>query len=180
MSSSSGDESRDVRRFSVLLTLLVIPLRSCSFVKRACHNACDVSVGLSLRVSRLITSACDEPTTKQKYVLYCTYTLFLFHPPPGYYSGLLVSSFMVGRFTTSYMWGVLADRHGRLPVLYFGLLSTAILSIGFGVSTTMWWAIICRCVCVWFMGAVGRSGCCVRRPSVLERVLMLVETFPAS
>ena len=51
---------------------------------------------------------------------------------------------MVGRFGSSYFWGRFADRYGRLPVMYVGLCSIALLSVAFGLSTTFLWAVTCR------------------------------------
>ncbi len=51
---------------------------------------------------------------------------------------------MVGRFAFSYFWGRFADRYGRIPVFYVGLSSIAIFSVGFGLSTSFWWAVACR------------------------------------
>lgn len=77
----------------------------------------------------------------------------LFHTHPhltsatnasGYYAGYVSSAFMVGRVGSSYFWGRFADRHGRLPVIYMGLISMVVLSIAFGLSTSLLWALGCR------------------------------------
>lgn len=62
----------------------------------------------------------------------------------GFYAGYITSAFMVGRVGSSYFWGRFADRYGRLPVVYIGLWSMAVLSIAFGLSTTFAWALGCR------------------------------------
>ena len=51
---------------------------------------------------------------------------------------------MIGRLFSSYFWGVAADRLGCRFVMVVGLLSTAVLSIAFGCSTTFAWAFFCR------------------------------------
>ncbi|CAN0085422.1 unnamed protein product [Ascophyllum nodosum] len=71
----------------------------------------------------------------------------------GYYSGLLTSSFMIGRFLTSYFWGWFADRYGRRKVILVGLLSATALSVAFGVSWTFWWAFLMR----FLLGALNGS-----------------------
>ncbi|CAM9990009.1 unnamed protein product, partial [Ascophyllum nodosum] len=71
----------------------------------------------------------------------------------GYYSGLLSSSFMIGRFLTSYFWGWFADRYGRRKVILVGLLSATALSVAFGVSWTFWWAFLMR----FLLGALSGS-----------------------
>lgn len=40
---------------------------------------------------------------------------------------LLGSSFMFGRALTSVLWGFLADRYGRKPVIIFGMISVLVL-----------------------------------------------------
>lgn len=63
---------------------------------------------------------------------------------PGYYAGLLTSAFMMGRLVSAHVWGVVSDRYGRRLVLIVGLLSTAVLAVAFGFSTTLTWAFSCR------------------------------------
>eukprot|EP00904_Undaria_pinnatifida_P000540 jgi/Undpi1/10487/HiC_scaffold_29.g12937.m1 len=62
----------------------------------------------------------------------------------GYYAGLLSSAVMIGRLFSSIFWGQVADRLGCRSVMVVGLLSTAGLSLGFGISTTFTWAFVCR------------------------------------
>lgn len=64
----------------------------------------------------------------------------------GYFTGLLPSSFMVGRAISAYAWGVVADRYGRRPVILSSLGATGVLAVAFGFSTTFTWALVCRCV----------------------------------
>lgn len=66
------------------------------------------------------------------------------HCREGYYVGSMSSAFMVGRLLSAYGWGILSDRWGRRPVLLCGLGSIAVLSVAFGLSTSLAWAIICR------------------------------------
>lgn len=62
----------------------------------------------------------------------------------GYFSGLLSSAYMAGNVPTAFFWGTVGDRRGRLPVISVSLLSTILLSIGFGFSTKFWEALACR------------------------------------
>eukprot|EP00903_Cladosiphon_okamuranus_P009002 g8611.t1 len=79
----------------------------------------------------------------------------------GYYAGYLASAFMIGRFAFSYFWGRFADRYGRLPVLYIGLCSIATFSIGFGMSTTFWWAVTCRFLLGAMNGLIAVGKCLI-------------------
>jgi MFS family permease len=62
----------------------------------------------------------------------------------GYYSGFIVSAFMIGRLLTSYSWGSIADRIGRKPVVAISCFAITILSLLFGMSVNLWMAILTR------------------------------------
>nr|GMC90227.1 protein ZINC INDUCED FACILITATOR-LIKE 1-like isoform X1 [Ipomoea batatas] len=48
----------------------------------------------------------------------------------GFYAGFVGSSYMVGRALTSLLWGVVADRWGRRPVVLFGT-AAVLVELGF-------------------------------------------------
>jgi hypothetical protein len=54
----------------------------------------------------------------------------------GSHAGLLASAFMLGRSTTGYLWGKVADSYGRTTVLYLSLGAACFFSIGFGLAPT--------------------------------------------
>lgn len=62
----------------------------------------------------------------------------------GFYSGYIASSMMFGRLISSFLWGQLADKWGRKPVMICGCLSITIFSITFGLSTTFELALLSR------------------------------------
>jgi MFS family permease len=62
----------------------------------------------------------------------------------GVYSGVVASSFMVGRAVTSLMWGQVADRYGRTTVLYLSLALSSLFSLLFGVAPTFALALVFR------------------------------------
>lgn len=39
------------------------------------------------------------------------------------YKNIVGSSFMLGRSLTSILWGLIADRYGRKPVAFLGIIS---------------------------------------------------------
>ncbi|PON89740.1 LOW QUALITY PROTEIN: Major facilitator superfamily domain containing protein, partial [Trema orientale] len=45
-----------------------------------------------------------------------------------YLSILEGAAYMFARFLTSFLWGILADRYGRKPVIIFGIVSVLVLS----------------------------------------------------
>ena len=57
----------------------------------------------------------------------------------GYYSGYVISSFMVGRVLSSYPWGRTADNIGRKKVLLIGLVSISLFSVLFGLAKSIWY-----------------------------------------
>ncbi|TKY68429.1 zinc induced facilitator 1 [Spatholobus suberectus] len=60
------------------------------------------------------------------------------------YAGYVGSAFMLGRCLTSVLWGIVADRYGRKPVLVIGIIAVVIFNTLFGLSTSFWMAVITR------------------------------------
>jgi MFS family permease len=81
----------------------------------------------------------------------------------GSYAGLLASSFMLGRALTSYGWGKLADRYGRVPVLQASLVLSLVFSFLFGLSTSFALALLIR----FFLG-IGSGILIVAKVSASE------------
>ncbi|CAM0874384.1 unnamed protein product [Alopecurus aequalis] len=54
------------------------------------------------------------------------------------------ASYMLGRALTSTAWGMVADRIGRKPVIVFGIFSTFLFNLLFGLSVHYWMAISTR------------------------------------
>ena len=72
----------------------------------------------------------------------------------GIYAGLVSGSFFAARFFTVYQWGRFADAHGRLRTLKLALTLSALFSILFGMSKSLFTAILWR-------GCLGASNCLV-------------------
>ncbi|XP_057451623.1 protein ZINC INDUCED FACILITATOR-LIKE 1-like isoform X2 [Lotus japonicus] len=62
------------------------------------------------------------------------------------YAGYVGSAYMLGRALTSVLWGIIADRYGRKPVVISGIISVIIFSTLFGLSTNFWMAVFTRLV----------------------------------
>ena len=73
----------------------------------------------------------------------------------GRYSGLILSSFMLGQFLSNYIWGLISEKIGIKPVLLMGLISSFICTIVFGFSNNIIWAIITRLLQGIFSGNLG-------------------------
>jgi MFS family permease len=62
----------------------------------------------------------------------------------GLYAGLLAGSFNVGALLAGVLWGKLADRIGRRPVLLLGIVGTTSCVLLFGFSRSYWMAVLAR------------------------------------
>ena len=75
----------------------------------------------------------------------------------GYAAGLLASSFMVGRGVTALVWGILADKFGRRPVLLVCCFAMTVFQLTFGFATSFGAALASRFFLGFFNGLVGTS-----------------------
>ncbi|KAM7270669.1 hypothetical protein ACFE04_029883 [Oxalis oulophora] len=73
----------------------------------------------------------------------------------GYYAGFVGSAFMLGRALTSVLWGMVADKYGRKPVIMFGTLAVVVFNTLFGLSTNFWMAITTRFLLGSLCGILG-------------------------
>ncbi|OAA74548.1 Major facilitator superfamily transporter [Akanthomyces lecanii RCEF 1005] len=71
----------------------------------------------------------------------------------GFYSGLIESLFSITQMTVLIVWGRLADRLGRKPVLVWSLAGMAVGPALFGMATTLPQMILFRCVAGIFSGS---------------------------
>ncbi|MED6160325.1 hypothetical protein PIB30_050454 [Stylosanthes scabra] len=67
------------------------------------------------------------------------------------YAGYVGSAYMFGRALTSLLWGIIADRFGRKPVVITGIIAIVIFNTLFGLSTSFWMAVVAR----FFLGALN-------------------------
>jgi MFS family permease len=58
--------------------------------------------------------------------------------------GITSAVFSLSQSITAIIWGRASDMFGRKPVILLGLTSTMIMSILWGFSTSLTWAIIAR------------------------------------
>jgi len=73
----------------------------------------------------------------------------------GYYAGFVGAAYMFGRTLTAVLWGVVADKYGRKPVIVISILSVIIFNTLFGLSTTYWMAIATRALLGFLCGLLG-------------------------
>ncbi|XP_027114250.1 protein ZINC INDUCED FACILITATOR-LIKE 1 isoform X3 [Coffea arabica] len=62
----------------------------------------------------------------------------------NFYAGYVGASYMLGRTLTSMFWGVVADRYGRKPVIFIGIITVVVFNTIFGLSVNYWMAICTR------------------------------------
>ncbi|CAN6357518.1 unnamed protein product [Urochloa humidicola] len=62
----------------------------------------------------------------------------------GFYAGFVGASYMLGRALTSTIWGMVADRIGRKPVIILAILSVLVFNTLFGLSVQYWMALVTR------------------------------------
>jgi len=73
----------------------------------------------------------------------------------GFYAGFVGASYMFGRALTSTLWGILADRIGRKPVIVIGIFTGLVFNTLFGLSVHYWMAIATRFLLGSFNGLLG-------------------------
>lgn len=64
----------------------------------------------------------------------------------GYFAGFIASAVMLGRITSSLIWGSIADRYGRKPVILTCCAAISISSFAFGFTTNFWMAVGIRLI----------------------------------
>ncbi|OEL24211.1 putative peptide/nitrate transporter [Dichanthelium oligosanthes] len=73
----------------------------------------------------------------------------------GFYAGFVGASYMFGRAISSTVWGIVADKHGRKPVIVLTLVAIIIFNTLFGLSLNYWMALITRCLLGVMCGYLG-------------------------
>ncbi|ONM31318.1 Carbohydrate transporter/ sugar porter/ transporter [Zea mays] len=84
----------------------------------------------------------------------------------GFYAGFVVetygafsinegASYMCGRAVSSTVWGIVADKYGRKPVIVLTLIAIVIFNTMFGLSSNYWMALITRCLLGIMCGYLG-------------------------
>lgn len=75
----------------------------------------------------------------------------------GFYSGLVITSFMLGRMLSSLPLGILSDRWGRRPVVELGLWSCLVFGLAFGLAPSFGMALTARFLMGLLNGIIGVS-----------------------
>jgi DHA1 family tetracycline resistance protein-like MFS transporter len=75
-----------------------------------------------------------------------------------FWVGVVISCYSIAQFIFTPILGALSDRHGRRPIIIFGLISNSIFFIVFGLSESITMAIIAR-----FLAGAGNGNIAVAR-----------------
>ncbi|OMJ89948.1 hypothetical protein SteCoe_7733 [Stentor coeruleus] len=62
----------------------------------------------------------------------------------GYWVGFLGGSIMLGRFISSYFWGILCDKYGTKRIMFLGIITTSLFAVLFGMATNFYLALLFR------------------------------------
>ncbi|KAL7093057.1 hypothetical protein ACP275_11G018900 [Erythranthe tilingii] len=73
----------------------------------------------------------------------------------SFYAGYVGSAFMLGRALTSLLWGKVADKYGRRPIIMIGTFTVVIFNTLFGLSVNFWMAISTRFLLGSLCGILG-------------------------
>ena len=68
----------------------------------------------------------------------------------GFWAGLIMSSFQLGRFLSSFVCGRISDKISRKFVIRAGLISCLVFQLGFGLAPTYSFALLTRLLMVRF------------------------------
>jgi MFS family permease len=82
-----------------------------------------------------------------------------------FWVGIISASFALSQCLTGVPWGRASDRYGRKPVILLGLISTAIMSVGFGMSHSLVGVFLFRC-----LSGLGNGNVGIIRTTVAEMV----------
>ncbi|KAI3862817.1 hypothetical protein MKW98_008657 [Papaver atlanticum] len=89
------------------------------------------------------------------HFLFSTFNIAKKDEDIGYYAGCVGSAYMFGRALTSLLWGALADRYGRKPVILACCTTVIICNTLFGLCTNFWIAVAMRFLLGCFSGIFG-------------------------
>ncbi|XP_052138941.1 probable peptide/nitrate transporter At3g43790 isoform X1 [Oryza glaberrima] len=73
----------------------------------------------------------------------------------GFYAGFVGASYMFGRALSSVIWGIVADKYGRKPIIIITLISIIIFNTLFGLSSSYWMALTSRGLLGLMCGILG-------------------------
>jgi DHA1 family multidrug resistance protein-like MFS transporter len=88
----------------------------------------------------------------------------------AFWTGLATSSFAVCMLLTGPVWGILADRWGRKPMVLRAMFGVAALSAAIGVSPNVYWVVGLRGALGLFAGSVAAASALVASDTPRDKI----------
>jgi DHA1 family multidrug resistance protein-like MFS transporter len=103
----------------------------------------------------------------------------------AFWTGLATSSFAVCMLLTGPVWGILADRWGRKPMVLRAMFGVAALSAAIGVSPDVYWVVGLRGAQGLFAGSMAAASALVASDTPRDRIpfamgLLMVASYGGS
>jgi DHA1 family multidrug resistance protein-like MFS transporter len=98
------------------------------------------------------------------------------------WSGLTTTVFGLGMFLSGPIWGIIADRWGRKPMVLRAIFGVAVLSVATGLSPNVYWVITFRTAQGLFSGTIAAASAMISASTPRERIpfamgMLTVATF---
>jgi DHA1 family multidrug resistance protein-like MFS transporter len=88
----------------------------------------------------------------------------------AFWSGLATTAFGLTMFLSGLVWGILADRWGRKPMVLRAILGVAVISAGMGLAPNVYWVVGLRAAQGLFSGTMAAASAMVSANSPREKI----------
>jgi DHA1 family multidrug resistance protein-like MFS transporter len=88
----------------------------------------------------------------------------------AFWSGLTTTVFGLAMFLSGPIWGIIADRWGRKPMVLRAILGVAVLSVATGLSPNVYWVIVFRAAQGLFSGTMAAASAMVAANTPRDRI----------
>jgi DHA1 family multidrug resistance protein-like MFS transporter len=88
----------------------------------------------------------------------------------AFWSGLTTTVFGLGMFISGPIWGIIADRWGRKPMVLRAIFGVAALSVATGLAPNVYWVIVFRAAQGLFSGTVSAASAMVSASTPRDRI----------
>ncbi|MGA8849937.1 MAG: MFS transporter [Dehalococcoidia bacterium] len=88
----------------------------------------------------------------------------------AFWTGLATSSFAVCMLLTGPVWGILADRWGRKPMVLRAMFGVAVLSAATGIAPNVYWVVVLRGAQGLFAGSMSAASALVAANTPRDKI----------
>jgi len=88
----------------------------------------------------------------------------------AFWSGLTTTAFGLAMFISGPIWGIIADRWGRKPMVLRAILGVAILSVATGLSPNVYWVIVLRATQGLFSGTMAAASAMISANTPRDKI----------